>query len=174
MPNGTLSALAAATVAASAALASGAGFNNGVYGDGLINLTQKEAAAHAAKIFTRADLNADGGLSADEFTALSIVTAELAYLNGFIVIEGAGAPRIIALPIEAPAALSLGERARVEAVARNTFYARAGGDGVLTEVEFVKAQMVKFGDSDRNRNGALAKSELANFALKQAQFAVGV
>jgi len=174
MPNGTLSALAAAAVAVSAALASGAGFNNDAYNDGLIKLTQKEASAHAASVFARADLNADGGLSADEFTALSIVTAELAHLNGFIVIEGGAAPRIIALPIAAPAALLQGERARVEAVARNTFYVAAGGDGVLTEAEFVKAQMLKFGDADRNRNGALAKSELENFALKQAQFAAGV
>lgn len=174
VPNLFIPAITAVTAAVSAAIATGAGFDTDPYDGDLIHLTRAEAATHAAKTFDRADQNSDGKLSADEFTALSIVTAELAHLNGFVVIEGEGNARVIALPLSAPVALSSGERARVEAVARNAFYASAGGDGLLTKDEFANRQAIAFSDADRNRNGALAKSELEKFAVKHANFSPGV
>ncbi len=172
MPNFLLPATAI-TAAVSAMLATGAGFQNVETNDAL-RLTAAEASVHANKVFDRADLDKSGAMSADEFTALSIVTAELAHLNGYVVIETEGLERTIDLPIEAPAALSYGERARIEAVARNAFYAAAGGDRKLTKAEFAKAQSLAFDEADRNRNGALAKRELSNFAAGQAKLSPGV
>lgn len=172
MPNGTLSAIAAFAITVSAALASGAGLNSDAGAATADTLTKSDAVAHAAAVFHRADQNKDARLNADEFASLAIVTAELAHLNGYIEIEG-DAPRLVALPIDRPSALSVGERARIEAVARNTFYSAAQGDGALNEAEFVAVELERFRDADRNRNGALRKSELAKFALSQAQFTAG-
>ena len=175
MPNGTIPAIAALTLTVSAALASGAGINQSNLNGDVLKLTRAEASIHATQVFNRADLDKSGALDADEFASLSIVTSELAHLNGYIVVEGAGdTARSIALPIEAPVALETGERARVEAVARNTFYATAGADGLISEAEFVNAEVIKFNDADRNRNGTLAKKELARFAIGQAQITAGV
>lgn len=174
MPNGTISAIAAFTLTVSAALASGAGIVGAPDDNELATLTESEASTHARLVFHRADLDRSGGLSADEFTALSVVTAELAHLNGYFVIEGEGdRARPIMLPINAPSALAPGERVRVEAVSRNTFFALAGDDGVLSEGEFVGAQSERFREADRNNNGALARSELKSFAVGQARLAAG-
>jgi len=173
MPNTIISAVAALAAGVSAALASGAAFKDNAYDGAITGLTQAEASLHARQVFARSDRNQDGVMSADEFASLSIITAELAHLNGFIAIEGDDGARTIALPIKAPVALPRGERARVEAVARNAFYAAAGSDGKLTAAEFISAEMVKFTEADRNRNGRLAKSELAGFAMRQARLATG-
>lgn len=140
----------------------------------LTRLSEIEAASHALHVFMRADRNLDQALDVDEFAALSIVTAELAHLNGFISIDNGGAVRTIALPVVAPAALSSAEHTRIDAVSRHTFYAFAGGDSRLDGTEFVRLQNELFKQADLNGNGALVKKELNIFAQRQAQLSAGV
>lgn len=173
------STLIAAFAAPSIALAAiGAGpYSSGLtnsapaYGATVSRLTADEARAHAGATFARADLDRSGALNADEYAALTTVTAELSRLNGFIALAADGRNEIVALPIKAPMALAGGERARVEAVARADFHAAAGADGHITRSEFASEQAARFAAADRNRNGALAKGELAAFAARAASIA---
>lgn len=168
------STLIAALVAPSIALAAvGAGpevAKGSAYGGAVERLTRAEAAAHAAAVFQRADLDRSGALDADEYAALAIVTAELSRLNGFIALGEDGA--VVALPVAKTAALSRGERARVEAVARQAFYVAAGADAKLAAAEFAAAEAAAFDAHDRNGNGRLAQQELSAFAARQAQLAI--
>lgn len=161
---------AVALFAIGAALAAGAKPSPYAYGDALSTLSKNEARIHAETVFARADLDRNGVLDADEYASLAIVTAELARLNGFYAIEtGGDAANVVPLPVSAPSALSFGERARVEAVARAEFYALAGADGALTLDGYVAALSERFAEADRNRNGALAREELAAFAAREAR-----
>ena len=162
-------AIAALGVGVSAALASGAGWTERLaYGDPAERLTSERAAIHAETIFARADLDRSGALDANEYVSLAIVTAELARLNGFVALEIGDAAEIVSVPITPPSAMSSAERIRVEAVARNEFYAAAGDDGLMSVEEFLGEQAARFEAADRNRNGALGKSELVNFASRAA------
>ncbi|MEM8772761.1 MAG: hypothetical protein AAGD92_14035 [Pseudomonadota bacterium] len=136
-------------------------------------LTEAQIADHASLVFARADFDQDGKMNADEFAALSIVTAELALLNGFIVIENADDPGTVALGETTPQALSPAEHVRIEAVARNVFYHHAGEDGELSEDEFIASERAKFAAADLNNNGALRRGELRIFAQRQANLSVG-
>ena len=145
------------------------------YGDKpLKRLSESEAASHALHVFMRADRNLDQALDVDEFAALSIVTAELAHLNGFIAIDNGGAVRTISLPVIAPAALSASDHTRIDAIARHTFYGFAGEDARLDGEEYVALQSAVFRQADLNGNGSLAKNELSVFAQRQAQLTAGV
>ena len=84
-------------------------------------LTRADIETHAGLIFARADRNADGILSADEYTALTIVTAELAHLNGFVVVEIGDAIATAPAASLSGTALSKGEQARINAVARSRY-----------------------------------------------------
>ncbi len=141
--------------------------------DALSSLTQAELADHALLVFERADRNGDQVLDVDEYTALSVVTAELAQLNGFIAIETEDEPSLIALPSARPAALSRGEHIRIAAVAQHAFYTYAGGDGRIDADEFVSAQTALFEAADFNGNGTLKRRELGVFAQRQASLTVG-
>jgi EF hand len=144
------------------------------YGDAaLSSLTQAELADHALRVFERADRNGDQALDVDEYTALSVVTAELAQLNGFIAIETEDEPSLIALPGASPSALSRSEHIRINAVAQHAFYAYAGGDGRIDADEFVAAQSALFNAADRNGNGMLKRRELGVFAQRQASQTIG-
>ena len=162
-------AVALFAIGLSGAFASGAARDPYPFGGAVDHLTADEARMHAAIIFERADLDRSGALDADEFASLAIVTAELTRLNGFIAIETGGDDAdIVPLPIEAPSALSAGERARVEAVARADFYAMAGEDARLTIDEYLGEKSAAFEAADRNRDGALVRAELAAFAAGEA------
>jgi len=139
------------------------------YGEGaLTKLSHADAAAHANYVFQRADRNGDALLSVDEFAALSIVTAELANLNGFVSVEKDGDAQTIALPVNAQLALGDAEQTRIDAVARHTFYAFAGDDGKMQQGEYVDLQTAIFASSDLNANGALTRAELSIYAQRQA------
>lgn len=139
------------------------------YSDGaLTKLSQEEASAHALMAFKRADRNGDAVLNVDEFAALTVVTAELANLNGFVSVEKSGAVQTIALPISAPLALGDAEQTRIDAVARHTFYAFAGTDGKMQQGEYISLQDAIFASSDLNANGALTRAELSIYAQRQA------
>lgn len=131
-------------------------------------LSANEAVIHAASVFSRADLDRSVSLSADEYVSLAIVTAELSRLNGFMSIEAEGREQLVMLPVKAPGAISRGERARVEAVARGEFYAAAGSDSQLSLEEYVAEQAARFSAADRNRNGILKNNELGAFAAREA------
>ena len=143
-------------------------------GKAVTRLSETEAASHALHVFMRADRDMDQRLNVDEFAAFSIVTAELAHLNGFIAIDSGGSVRTIALPVVAPASLSATDYARIDAVSRHTFYAFADEDYLLDGSEFVQLQRAVFEQADINGNGALVKKELDIFAQRQAQLTAGV
>ena len=172
----SLAALSTAIVgAAGVAIASFSGAGEPAHGDSSIDrLTRAEIAQHAWMEFERADRNDDKSIDADEFAALSIVKAELAHLNGFILIEGRDGPRRLELPFEAPAALGDGEHTRIDAVARHTFYAFAGADGVMNADDYIGFNEAIFTSADRNKNQSLSNIELKYFAGQQAQLPTGV
>jgi hypothetical protein len=138
------------------------------YGEPSEKLEAASAATSAEATFARADIDKSGALDANEYSALAVVTAELARLNGFVAIETGGEPQIVLLPIEAPGALTGGERARVDAVARTNFYAIAGEDSLISRDEYLGDQAARFIEADRNGNGALAKTELVAYAAREA------
>ncbi|WP_425409041.1 hypothetical protein [Hyphococcus sp.] len=139
------------------------------YENGSLNrLSAEEASVHAERVFKRSDRNGDNVLDVNEFAALTIVTAELANLNGFISVENDAAVKTISLSSGKLSALSSSEHARIDAVARRTFYTFAGADGKLQNEEFIQLQDTIFRSSDLNTNGALTRSELSIFARRQA------
>ncbi len=145
------------------------------YGDDHVaSLSEDQLADHAAAVFNRADRDQNGALDSDEYASLSIVSAELARLNGFVVIETANGPATVALAGMTPAALSPAEHVRVDAVARSTFYLHAGDDGLMSEDEYTSAQRSIFEVADFNRNGVLKRGELQAFANRQALVSTGV
>ncbi len=165
-----MNAATAAFAAVAVAAASFAGLKPGAaYDDGALTiLSQSDAAAHAQIVFQRADRNGDASIDVDEFAAMTVVTAELANLNGFVAVEKAGAVQTIALPVSAPLALGDAEQTRIDAVARHTFYAFAGEDGKMQQGEYLGLQNAIFASSDLNANGALTSAELSIFAQRQA------
>lgn len=170
-----LNSLAAAGAAIGIAFSSISAPDADAYeGKAVTRLSETDVASHALHSFMRADRDMDQALDVDEFAALSIVTAELAHLNGFIAIDNGGAVRTIALPVAAPVALSATDHTRIDAVARHTFYAFAGDDSRLDGREYVRLQNAVFEQADLNGNGALVKKELDIFAQRQAQLSTGV
>lgn len=168
------STLFAAFVAPSIALAS-VGIGPGVsgdraYGARVAQLTETEAAADAGAKFARADLDGSGSLDADEYVSLVLVTAELSRLNGFVALGADGRNEVVALPLDMPGAIGVGERSRVEAVARGEFYAAAGSDGLMSAYEHAAESARRFAAADRDRSGALSKRELEAFATREALF----
>lgn len=141
----------------------------------IATLTEQDIIAYAQRVFARADLNQDLALDIDEYAALSVITAELAQLNGFIRIEtNDDEPGFIQLPLTRPASLSAAEHARIAALAGRVFYAAAGADARMSADEFQMAQLNLFRSADTDRNGALKKKELAVFAARQANLTTGV
>lgn len=166
--------LIAAAAAAGVALTSLVDAPTDAYADAsLTQLSVDDATSNAIKIFARADLDGDAALSADEFAALSIVTAELAHLNGFVAIETGDKVKTIALANAGGMALSQSEHARIEAVARHAFYAFAGEDGLMAQSEFLGMQAAQFAASDINANGKLNRRELSIYAQRQAHLPAG-
>lgn len=165
-----ISTITGAVAAAGVAIASLVGANTpAAYDDGeLKRLSAAEASTYAERVFARSDRNGDGVLDVNEFAALTVVTAELANLNGFVAVEKEEKVETIALPVNAPSALSASEHARIDAVARHTFYAFAGGDGKMQQGEFTGLQDAIFASSDLNANGSLTRTELSIFARRQA------
>jgi len=137
-------------------------------------LTESEITAHAERVFARADVDANAALDVDEFTALTVVTAELARLNGFIVVELGDQPGVIELPVVSPSALPRSEHIRVAAVAQRRFYVFAGADGKMSADEFAAAQGALFDAADRNGNGRLGRRELSAYAQRHASMSAGV
>ena len=163
-----INALAAAAAATSVAMTSFIGVNANVYdGADIQRFSQSEAIAYAGQNFVRGDRNEDGVLNVDEFAALSVVTSELAHLNGFIAVEKGDRVETIAFPLAAPVALGDAEHTRIDAVARHSFYAFSGADGKMQKIEYQRLQSVIFANSDRNGNGALVKDELLKFVQQQ-------
>ena len=148
--------------------------DNAYHDDALTSLTRSEVTDHAMRVFMRADQNGDQRLDVDEYTALSIVTVELARLKGFIAIENGDTPGVIALPVAQPASLSREEHIRVAAVSQRTFYIHARDNARMNASEFVASQLALFDMADRNGNEALKRSELSNYAQRQAALTVGV
>lgn len=140
---------------------------------GLRALTEDAAVASAARVFARSDRDQSGYLDADEYTALQVVSAELARLNGFISVESDGEPSIITVSTGPSASLGEAEQIRIAAVARGAFYLAAGDDGRLDEAEFIAAERQAFEAADANRNGELARRELSEYAARAAGLSSG-
>lgn len=165
-----MNAVTAAFATVAVAAASFAGIKSGpAYDEGALSaLSQADASAYAKMVFERANRNGDDVLDVNEFAALTVVTAELANLNGFVSVENSDGVKTIALPIAAPLALGDAEQTRIDAVARHTFYAFAGEDGKMQQGEYLGLQQAIFASSDLNANGALTSAELSLFAQRQA------
>ncbi|MEM9169963.1 MAG: hypothetical protein AAGC56_09940 [Pseudomonadota bacterium] len=168
-------ALAALSIGVGGALAAGVGLEtaNG-YGEPLTTLHRATYTDHAARAFARADADADGVLSADEFAADAIVDAELSRLNGFVAIDFGPTANPIPTPRRAPARLGPGERGSIEAAARRAFVAVAGADGAVDRSEYVAARLQAFDRADRNDNGRLASGELDAFSAGRAGLVGGL
>lgn len=150
--------------AAGAALAA-VGENQPAYGAAISTLTGADVKAHAAALFSQADLDNSGTLSASEFAAASVVTAELARLNGFAAVNASdGSLRTIAIDHQLDATLAASEKERLKAVALRDYYAASGADGELQQDEFVSYQRAKFERFDLNGDGVLRRHELKTFA----------
>lgn len=132
------------------------------------SLTAAAVANHAEIVFARSDVDRDGALSADEFTALSIVTAELARLNGFLTVETGFEPQLISLPATERSLTQI-EQITVAATAKARFYQAAGEDAALSQEEFTQIQQADFKNADLNGNQRLARHELLIFANRTAQ-----
>lgn len=173
MKSTLIAALAAPTIALTGIGVGATGFGAGAeaYGSKIAELTRARSAAMSEAIFVRADLDESGDLDANEYAALAIVTAELARLNGFVVLAADGADEIVALPVKAREALGSGERARIDAVARAEYYAAAGADGRMSLAEFAAERAANFAAADRDRNGRLTHRELSAFAAAEARLA---
>jgi len=148
----------------------GVSLEDRAYGAPVAQLTADEARAHADATFARADLDGSGVLEADEYVSLALVTAELSRINGFVALAANGRNEVVALPVATPRALGVGERARIEAVARGEFYAAAGQDSRMSADEHAAEQARRFSAADRNRNGVLTRSELSSFAEREVLF----
>ena len=169
-----MNSLAAITAALGVGFASLTGADDLAYDDAeLDRLTRAELAQHAWTEFERADRDGDKVLSADEYSALAIIKAELAHLNGFIALDIDGDVRTIAIPVSDQSALSRTEHIRIEAVARHTFYAFAGADGKMDADDFIGLNAAIFAAADRNNNQALTKIELKAYASTQAHLITG-
>jgi hypothetical protein len=159
------SAFALAAAGIGVALASG---DDSAYGAPTEKLEAARAYTTAKATFVRADRDGSGALDAHEYATLAVVSSELARLNGFVAVGEEPSPQIVLLPINAPQALSGGERARVDAVSRSRFYAIAGDDARITMDEYLSDQRSRFADADRNGDGALAKKELVAYVMREA------
>lgn len=164
-----LPAIGAALVAGAAMAATG-DLTEPAYGGAIKELSRGVNDRRAEILFAQADLDGSGDLSATEFAALSLVSAELARLNGFVAVDlGDAAPGVIDIADEAPASVSGADRTRIEAVATHEFHSAAGEDGVLTPSDFVAFERRKFDDADRDADGALRRQELGAYGLKVAR-----
>lgn len=162
----------AAAVAAGASLVSSASVTpEPAYGISAGKLEAAAAATHAARVFDRADLDNNGFLDRDEYEILGVVTAELAQLNGFIVIDAGRGVETVAIARAGKRSLDSGDKARIEERAKRGFRAISGDDERLSADEFVTAELEQFLAVDADRNGVLAGAELASFARAQSGLA---
>ncbi len=133
-------------------------------------LSSSDADRRAALLFAQSDLDGSGDLSVEEFSALSVVSAELARLSGFVALDvGGETSRVIDIADVAPASVSLTERTRIEAVASHEFHDAAGPDGVLDEDDFLALERERFIAADLNGDGALKRQELSVYGLRVAR-----
>jgi len=139
------------------------------YGESLQVLTKAQYEVHAGILFDQVDMNNDAHIDVEEYSAYKVVHAELAHLNGFIAVYMGQD----ALPIQLPAKnkryeLSYSQEVtRIDAVAREQFYQRAGDDNTLSLSEFVEHAGDDFNQADKNRNGQLKGWELDRFVMQQ-------
>ena len=160
----------AAAIAAGASLVTSAVVEPGpAYGAQATKLEIDAAGRQAARIFDRADMNKDGALDSDEYSILTVVSAELAQLNGFVAIDAGRGVETIPVANFGGGDLSSREKARIRERAAREFRVIAGDDERLAEDEFIGAQLEQFLSSDKNRDGILAGGELATFAFTQSK-----
>jgi hypothetical protein len=157
-----------------AVLAAGAGLVHAAsielkpaYGAAAVQLEATTVAMTAKIVFSRADLDNDRKLSREEYQTLSVVSAELARLNGFVPVDYTNGARTASLP--RAEAWGKADRARVEAAAERDYADFAGDDQRMTEEEFVASRLETFGAADLNRNGVLTGAELSRFAAIEAR-----
>jgi hypothetical protein len=132
------------------------------------SLAASDLEIHASLLFARADLDRSHTLDADEYAALSLVTAELARLNGRVPLLRMNDTRNIPVPSHTPASFKWSERTSIEAMARREFYAAAGDDAAMSASEFVADENARFAEADRNGDGRLARNELLAFGAALA------
>lgn len=170
-----MSKIAFSFIAASAVFAGAVGIagpmGGGIaaaFGASAETVTSDDAARDAARLFNRADMDANGVVDVEEYAALEVVEAELARLNRAVVIDGVSL-RHIELPAEVADRLSAGERARVDAVARREFHVWSDTENGLAEEAFVALRLARFDAADGDQNGRLQGDEMRLYAQDIAQ-----
>lgn len=164
-----VSGIAAAAAAGASLVSSAAVAPPSAYQGEAVRLEAAAASSNAARIFNRADLDNNGYLGRDEYEILSLVTAELTRLNGFIALDaGAGVETVVIAPSSARTLDKL-EKARIKNRAQREFALYAGDDERLASDEYVNAYLEMFLATDVDRNGVLVGAELLSFAHAQSK-----
>ena len=138
------------------------------YGPAALRFEADAAANDAARLFDRADLNNDDAVDTEEYAVLTLVTVELARLNGFISVSTADGVRTVGLPAVRQPTLSGEAKGILEDRALREFAVMAGDDERLLRDEFVTARLEQFLASDHDRNGVLTGGELNTLAASIA------
>ena len=165
------SGLAAATAAGASLVSSTSVAPQPAYGVAAATLEATAAASHAARLFDRADLDNNGFLDRDEYEILSVVTAELAQLNGFIAIDAGRGIETVQVARAGHGSLNETKKTRLKERALREFRLFAGDDERLASDEFVTVQLEMFLAIDDDRNGVLSGAELKSYAYAQSKLA---
>lgn len=181
-PQGQTVTVLAAIFAAGAALAVVGEGAPPAYGAPADMVSRSEVASHAAATFRRADLDGSGRLDSAEFTALSLVSAELAAFNGFVVIapkpgeaKTLGLGDVVEMSGGEPPARDVRGtgRTRIEAVALRDFRSAMDvGDGLSFE-GYLAYELARFDAADANGDERLLRGELADYARSIARVEPG-
>lgn len=131
-------------------------------------MTGDDIREHAILTFIRADLDGAGALDRNEYQALAVVEAELARLNGYVIVTVDDGEKIVSLPVAASRTLSSAERARVSGVALRRFLEAAGEDARLQSDEFLGLFQRDFDAFDVDQNGVLTGAEASALAMRMA------
>lgn len=167
-----LPALAAAVFACGSLIANATVEPAPAYGAAAGRLEGAAIFSNAEKVFERADLNNDGYLGDEEYSILAVVTAELARLNGFIVVDAQEGVLTVRTLLSDKADLSHRDKEAIRDRAVREHARIAGDDQRVTRDEFVDAALERFIASDTDRNGRLTGEELTVFAASQAKVGI--
>lgn len=123
----------------------------------------RNAQQFARDTFSRADLNDSDWLDIDEYTALALISAELACLN-----QGVALPQntgtLISISTKIPE-ISRTDKRRLMRQAREDFIVVSGADFLLSQDEYVDKIEYLFHRADVTNNKMLQGSELEYFLL---------
>lgn len=117
----------------------------------------------AERVFVKVDVDRNGLVDIDEYAAQAVVYAGLVRASGIVPIDGRTLLHV-GVPPSASGALSVPERAAIDAVARAEYYETVAAEGEITPRRWIQLRMGAFDRADRNEDGRLTGRELDKFA----------